>query len=200
MASFSLVHGAWYTGSVWDGVRAELAGRGHVVHAPDLPCEDTASGVDQYVEVIPAADVVVGHSLGGLTIPYVRAETYVFLAALVAGTGVVGAFAKGFRGPQAWDEAGSSWYTDAEEAARQFQYPPGSLPALRRQAPYHPEPRTPEGRVVYIVCAEDGVVRADWQRHLAEDVLHAELIERPWGHSPMVTHPRELAELLDSIM
>ena len=77
MATFSLVHGAWGGGWLWDQLRAELESRGHVVHAPDLPCEDVAAGVAEYVAVVPAEDVVVGYLLGGLTIPFVEAETHV---------------------------------------------------------------------------------------------------------------------------
>ncbi len=80
MASFSLVHGAWHGGWCWDPVRAELEARGHGVHTPDLPCEDSAAGVTEYAAAVPAADVVVGHSLGGFTIPLVQARTHVFLA------------------------------------------------------------------------------------------------------------------------
>ena len=87
MASFSLVHGAWGGGWCWDLVRAELEPRGHIVHTPDLPCEDVAAGVEEYAAAVPAADVVVGYSLGGFTIPHVEADTHVFLTALVAGTG-----------------------------------------------------------------------------------------------------------------
>ena len=72
MATFSLVHGAWGGGWLWDLLRAELESRGHVVHAPDLPCEDVAAGVAEYAAAVPAADVVVGYSLGGLTIPVRR--------------------------------------------------------------------------------------------------------------------------------
>src|SRR5215471_704079 len=96
MASFSLVHGAWGGGWLWDPLRAALEARGHVVHAPDLPCDDLAAGVAEYAAAVPAADVVVGYSLGGLTIPLVEAGTHVFLAALLAGTGWNGVFVPGF--------------------------------------------------------------------------------------------------------
>ena len=54
MASFSLVHGAWHGGWCWDAVRAELEARGHVVHTPDLPCEDVAAGVEEYAAAVPS--------------------------------------------------------------------------------------------------------------------------------------------------
>ena len=84
MATFSLVHGAWGVGLQWDLVRAELESRGHEVHTPDMPCEDLDAGVDEYVAAVPPCDIVVGHSLGGFTIPYVEARLHVYLCALVA--------------------------------------------------------------------------------------------------------------------
>jgi Predicted esterase of the alpha/beta hydrolase fold len=85
MAAFSLVHGAWHGSWAWDLLRRELEARGHAVAAPDLPCDDVGAGVEDYARLVPPADVVVGHSLGGLTIPLVEARLRVFLCALVPG-------------------------------------------------------------------------------------------------------------------
>jgi pimeloyl-ACP methyl ester carboxylesterase len=202
MATFSLVHGAWHGGWVWDLVRAELESRGHEVRAPDLPCEEVEADADEYAAAVPPADVVVGHSLGGMTIPRVQADLHVFVAALLAGTGWKDVFASGFGNGRARDELGRSYFPDPAEAARQAQYPPelaGLAGRLRRQAPYDPEPVELPGRRVYVVCARDAVIRPDWQRHLARDVLEVEPIELDAGHSPMLSHPRELAALLDSL-
>jgi len=40
------------------------------------------------------------------------------------------------------------------------------------------------------------VIRPTWQRHAAE-ALGGEHAELDAGHSPMLTHPRELADLLE---
>jgi hypothetical protein len=202
MASFSLVHGAWGGGWCWDLLRAELEGRGHVVHAPDLPCEDVTAGVDEYAAAVPAADVVVGWSLGGVTIASVEAETHVFLTALVAGTGWNGVFVPGFGNARVRDELGRSYYPDPAAAARELQFPPEHAHLairLRRQAPYEGAPR-PVGRPVYVVCTQDAVIRPDWQRHLARDVLGVEPLELDAGHSPVLERPRELAALLDGLV
>jgi pimeloyl-ACP methyl ester carboxylesterase len=75
--TFVLVHGAFQTGSTWDGVAAELRGRGHTVHTPTLaghgpgaPMDlDHAAGVASlvgYLQEHGLSDVVlVGHSIGG---------------------------------------------------------------------------------------------------------------------------------------
>ncbi len=203
MASFSLVHGAWGVGAQWDLVRAELEARGHVVHTPDLPCEDIDAGVDEYVAAIPPCDVVVGHSLGGLTIPYVEAGLHVFLCALVAGdeSPREEVFGNVFRVGRELDELGRSYYPDPAVAAAQMQYPPELAhltELLRHQAPYGTDPRRPE-RPAYIVCARDIVILPEWQRHAARDVLGVEPIELGAGHMPMLERPRELAEILDGL-
>jgi pimeloyl-ACP methyl ester carboxylesterase len=202
MASFSLVHGAWGGCWLWDAVRAELEVRGHVVHTPDLPCEDLTAGVEEYAAAVPAADVVVGYSLGGLTIPHVEADRHVFLTALVAGTADnwEDIFVPGFGEARVRDELGRSHYADLDDAVRELQIPPehASLAVkLRRQVPYDAPPARVE-RAAYIVCAQDAVIRPDWQRHLARDVLDVEPLELDAGHSPMLERPRELAALLGS--
>jgi len=201
MASFALVHGAWGGGWCWDLVRAELESRRHVVHAPDLPCEDVAAGVDEYAAAVPSADVVVGHSLGGFTIPFVETRTHVFLTALVAGTGWEDVFVAGFGDGRVRDELGRSYYPDPADAARELQYPAEHAHVagrLRRQAPYEAPRRTVE-RPVYVVCTVDAAIRPGWQRHLARDVLGVEPVELASGHSPMLETPRELAEILDEL-
>jgi pimeloyl-ACP methyl ester carboxylesterase len=203
MATFSLVHGAWGLGLQWDLVRAELEARRHTVHTPDMPCEDIDAGVDDYVAAVPPCDIVVGHSLGGMTIPYVDARLHVFLCALVAMDEMPWGeiFVEGFAAGRERDELGRSYYPDPAVAAAEMQYPPELAhlaELLRRQAPYGTEPRRPE-HPAYVVCSRDAVIRPDWQRHAAWDVLGVEPIELDAGHMPMLDSPRELAEILDSL-
>ena len=51
----------------------------------------------------------------------------------------------------------------------------------------------------YIVCSRDAVIRPDWQRHAARDVLGVEPIELDAGHMPMLESPRALAAILDGL-
>jgi hypothetical protein len=203
MASFSLVHGAWHGGWCWDPVRAELEARGHEVHTPDLPCEDVTAGVEEYAAAVPEAEVVVGHSLAGLAIPYVEAGTHVFLTALVGGTDLTWTevFVPGFGEGRTRDGLGRSYYPDPAVAATELQYPAEyvSLASrLRRQAPFDPDP-PPVERSAYVVCARDAVIRPDWQRRVARNVLGVAPHELDAGHSPMLERPRELAALLDAL-
>ena len=81
MATFVLIHGAADVGWYWHLLEAELRARGHDTVAPDLPCDDDAAGLDEYVDTVREAIgdrtdlVVVGHSLGGFTAPWWPSES-----------------------------------------------------------------------------------------------------------------------------
>lgn len=199
MATYSLVHGAWHGGWAWDRVRAELQARGHVVHAPDLACDDPAAGVVEYAAAVPAADVVVGHSLGGLTIAVLPAVVRVYVSALVPVLSWDDAFAPGFGEARIRDALDRSYYPDPTDAVRELQYPDDAASyarRLRRQASIRSGDVVPGPRSVYVVCAEDRAIEPEWQRRAAA-TLGAEMVELEAGHSPMLTHARELADLLD---
>ena len=107
----------------------------------------------------------------------------------------------GFGDGQATDELGRSYYPDPAVAAAELQYPPeyAELASkLRHQAPIDRE-AVPVENPVYIVCSRDTVIRPDWQRHAARDVLGVEPIELDAGHMPMLDSPREVAEILDGL-
>src|SRR5260370_38629332 len=79
---FVLVHGAYHGAWCWDDLRAELERGGHSSSAVDLPTEDPDAGAERYVDeilhAIPRqADpvVMVGHSLGGLSLPVPASRT-----------------------------------------------------------------------------------------------------------------------------
>lgn len=100
-ATFVLVHGAFQDGTCWDRVAERLRTGGATVHAPSLPghtpAENASPGdvtladyVRRVVEVIgsqASAVVLVGHSLGGVTVSQVaeqvphRIRALVFLSA-----------------------------------------------------------------------------------------------------------------------
>jgi pimeloyl-ACP methyl ester carboxylesterase len=203
MASFTLVHGSWHGGWAWTLLRPELEAMGHSVATPDLPCEDPHAGLDAYARVTPPADVVVGHSLGGLTIPLVPARLRVYLCSLVPGISLDDALEPGFGDARSIDELGRSYYPDPDDGARELQYPPEHFALAQRLRRQSPVPRdsamggvVADGPRAYIVCARDAVIRPDWQRRVAREQLQVEPVELDAGHSPMLTHPHELATLL----
>ena len=194
MATYSLVHGAWHGGWAWDLLRAELEARGHTVNTPDLPCEDVGLVAEDYAAVVPPADVVVGHSLGGYVIPHVDAGVRVFLCALHAATGD-DTYVPGFGDGRIRDELGRSYYPNPADAAHELQYPAAYAhlaSKLRRQAPLVMSGMSDEG--VYVVCSNDACIRPEWQRRAP-----FRQIELAAGHSPMLERPLELADLLHDI-
>lgn len=219
MATYALVHGAWHGGWAWDLVGSALESRGHRVVAPDLPCEDVDAGVEAYAAVVRDAlggvedAIVVGHSLGGLTIPLVPARRLVFLTAYVPEPGRAlversdDAWGPGFAEAAVRDELGRSYWPDLDAAARDLQYPPeaaGLAAKLRRQArrpAADPSPLAalPDVERTFVVCASDYALPPEFQRRMAREELGVEPVELDTGHSPMLTMPRELAAVLDTL-
>ena len=218
-ATFALVHGAWHGGWAWDALSPELRARGHDVVAPDLPCEDTTAGAADYASIVIDAlggqddAIVVGHSLGGMTIPLVPARIHVWLCAYVPQPGRAlvdrgeAAFGPGFAASALRDELERSYWPDVAAAAHDLQYPADVAhlaERLRRQArrpSTEPSPITamPTSQRAYVVCADDYAVPPEWQRRVARDELGVEPIELASGHSPMLTCPSDLAEILDRL-
>jgi len=92
MVTFGLVHGAYHGSWCWERLTPELERQGHRVLTVELPTEDPQAGAAEYAAVALTAFggagddlVVVGHSLGGLTIPLIAAARPVRRLIFVAG-------------------------------------------------------------------------------------------------------------------
>ncbi len=206
MARFVLVHGAWHGGWCFHRLAEELEGRGHEVSAPDLPCEEVGLTALDYARLLgpqPEA-IVVGHSLGGLTIAQLEARTRVYLGALLPVENLYAeAFADGFGG-FVRDAEGRSYWPDADIAARRM-YPDCSraqsdwaFARLRRQAPLDAVIAPFGAGDVVIATLRDAAVDPGWQVRAAR-AHGAQVIELAAGHSPFLTQPAELAEVLNSV-
>jgi len=197
--------------------------------AVDLPCDDAIAGFERYVDVTVAAlegadDVVlVGHSLGAHTIA--RAIGRLPVRHLVFVSGVI----PPREGERTDDEppmdepgtfdalqndgAGFMWWPADGIAAIEAMYhdcsPEDALRAVTRLRRQSTTPHRNLGDPVdigdvprtSIVCAEDRVARAEWGCWAARERLgDAEVIELPGGHSPFVSRPGVLADVLASIV
>jgi pimeloyl-ACP methyl ester carboxylesterase len=229
MATYGLVHGAWHGAWCWDELREELEERGHATVAVDLPCDDWDAGLSDNADIVvdalgDADDVVlVGHSLGGITIPVVAkrraVQRMVFLCALLPKPGqtmdeVLGGDAAVLSPEfgkfiQVVNEDNSvSW--DPASAVEAFYHdcPPDlakwAASKLRRQVWATTQERSPldawpDVPSTYIVCSEDRTVSPEWSRRAAKEWIGADLIELPGGHSPFLSRPAELADVLVSL-
>jgi pimeloyl-ACP methyl ester carboxylesterase len=232
VATFVLVHGAWHAAWHWHLVWDELAARGHTVVTMDLPSEDRQAGATRYAEVVTGALrdagavgeplVLVGHSLGGLTVPVVATmvpvHRMVFIAALLPTPGrsydeVLAGERDRLRadlgeGQIGGGDGSSRW---RPEAAVEFLYPdaPPELAALAaaRLRPQYwritqevtPLTEWPDVKSDVIACAQDRVVNPDWVRRDAHH-LGVEAAVLPGDHSPFLSRPAELCDLLDAVV
>lgn len=231
MATFGLVHGAGHGAWCWERLIPALEARGHRALAVDLPCEDPGAGCLRYAEVVdaalPPADdlVLVGHSLGGLTIPLVAArrpvQALVFLCALIPQFGrslaeqvaddpaIYHPVLREHPG-RVTDPDGATWFRD-EAAARDLFYHDcapedvhRAFARLRRQAAAPRRERCPleawpPGARAYVLCREDRAVSPAWSRRAAPARLGVRPLELDGGHSPFYSRPAELAALLDRL-
>ena len=202
---FVFVHGAWHGGWCFEAVGRELTARGHDVSAPDLPCDDVSQTQYDYASLVgPQPDaIVVGHSLGGLTISLVEARARVYLAAILPVERVFSeSFPEGFGGFER-DEQGRSYWPDLE-TARTRLYPDCTArqaalayARLRPQAPLSPHVGSFGPNDVSIACLRDAVVEPAWQLRAGREHI-GRVLELDAGHSPFLTQPAELAALLES--
>ena len=203
MAAFVLVHGAWHGSWCFAEVVAALEARGHSAEAVDLPCDEVGLTQRDYAALVGPrpGSIVVGHSLGGQTIGLVEASVRVYLAAILPVENVYAeSFAEGFGG-FVRDELGRSFWPDAETCAAGL-YPDctrevsdWAFAQLRPQAPFDAIV-APFGRGdVVLATRRDAAVDFGWQVRTGE-AHGARVIPLDSGHSPFLTAPGELAEVL----
>lgn len=238
MANFLLVHGGQHGSWCWDKLVPILEKRGHVVHALDLPgngsddtpladvtldlyARKTAEAMDRFKGEI----VVVGHSIGGLTVSATAElrpdpiKRLVYLAAILPKDGQS---ALDTRGNEAApekvrpitvspdgltismdpDHLRDYFYSDCSEedatwaAARLTPQPVAPMGTALRLSPerYGRVPRA------YIVCTRDEVVDPARQRAMIAASPCAMVAEIPRGHSPFLSAPEELADVLEGMI
>ena len=224
MTTFGLVHGAYHGGWCWERLAEALEARGFDAVAPDLPCDDPDAGLDVYATTVVDAlaghdDVIlVGHSLGSLTIPLVAGRRpvrrLVFLCSVPTGPGpaVAGSMASMVRpeflaAPRYHDAAGRE-LLDNRSAQKLFYHDCSdddarwAISQLRPQAPRpltEPSPLEawPDVPQSVVLTTDDRVVEPGWAVPAARQRLGGvDPLLLPGSHSPFLSRPSDLADLL----
>jgi pimeloyl-ACP methyl ester carboxylesterase len=213
MATYALIHGGGDVGWYWHLVERELHARGHQSVAPDLPIEDAEATLEDHARVVlDAIDslprrgelVVVGHSAGGYVAPIVAerggADRLILVAAMIPQPGETAAemfAATGWRMPPQEDTSDIAvFYHDvdpdlaAEAMSRARHDASGDEP--------WPLAAWPDVPTHVIVCTNDRFFEADWLRGVVRERLGIEPDQLDSGHTPALSHPTELVELMES--
>jgi len=223
MATYVLIHGAGSDSWYWHRVRPELERRGHDVVAPDLPCDDDTAGLLEYRDTVLDAIgnrrdlVVVAQSMGAFTAPllcdHVPVDLLVLVAAMVPSPG---------ESPGAW------WTNTGHERAKREQDERDGRPtdgdfdpvvtflhdvpsAVAAESAVHvraqsgtpfatpwPLPAWPNVPTRFLLCTNDRLFPADFQRRVVRERLGIVPDEIESGHLPALSQPAELAERLES--
>jgi pimeloyl-ACP methyl ester carboxylesterase len=214
MATYALVHGAGDVGWYWHLVEEELRARGHRTVAPDLPIEDDDAGLHDNARVVLDAIasthdggelIVVGQSYGGWIAPIVadrvRADRLVLVAPMIPQPGETTDqmwATTGWR--MADDEDGTIglFYHDVEPAlAAEAMSKERRQSETAGQEPW-PLDAWPDVPTHVIIGSEDRFFPPDWLRGVVRERLGIEPDELHSGHTPALSRPRELVDLMES--
>ncbi|HWE67707.1 MAG TPA: alpha/beta hydrolase [Acidimicrobiales bacterium] len=221
MTTFVLLHGAGSDSWYWHLVAPRLQAEGHDVVAPDLPCDDDTAGLAEYTDSVLSAVgertdlVVVAQSLAGFTAPLLCARVPVRLMILVAAMV-----------PRPGESPGDWWSnTGQDDAKRHLDEREGRPtegefdplvtflhdvpPAVIAQSADHvkvqsgtpfekpwPLAAWPDVPTRFLLCRQDRLFPADFQRRVVLQRLGITPDEMDSGHLPALSHPEELADRL----
>ena len=212
MATYALIHGAGDVGWYWHLVERELRARGHETVAPDLPIEDDDAALADHaqvvldaIEALPDREelVVVGQSWGGYVAPIVADQAGADRLILVAGmipqpdeTADEMWESTGWRMPRGgafdtfYDDVDPDLAAEAVSKERRQSESTGNEP--------WPLAAWPDIPTHFILCRNDRFFPADWLRPVVRERLHIQPDEMDSGHTPALSHPTELVELMES--
>ncbi len=236
MATFMLVHGASHGGWCWEKVAPLLEASGHRVCAPDLPglgndptppanvtLADNVEKLSRLLDKMDEPVVLVGHSLGGITISALaearrrKLKALVYLCAILPQPGKTGRDMSGLDPDAMWRlsrqvSPDGLTYTFARDKIPGLFYadvsPEDRYRAMERLRPQPlaisttPVTLTEErfGSVPrwYIECTLDNAVKIGLQRQMLK-LTPCKVITMECGHSPFYSNPEELVEHLEEI-
>jgi len=227
MADFVLVHGGLHGASCWDLLRPELERRGHRTFAMDLPIDQPGVYMDGYAEAALKAiegqvvddAFLVGHSMGGMVIPRMAHKMpkarLIFLCAGFANTSEeerlesLSATTGDFFGWLIVDGQGrctmsrenaiAAFYQDVEP-----EIADRAVAGLRPQwaeAFNKVDPIAPYAdRVAQVIyTTEDRIIDPERHCRMSDERFGITPVALPGGHSPFLSHPAKLAEVLSEV-
>ncbi|PYI38871.1 alpha/beta hydrolase [Arthrobacter psychrolactophilus] len=220
MATIVLVHGLWSDGSIWAAVMSELRAMGHQPVAAQLSLEsmaDDVASVRRTLATVPGPVLLAGWSYGGAVIgeaaigvSNVCALAYIAAFAPAEGESVSGLSRKypGSLIPDHVVVAGDYSYMARDHFGEVLAADaPADLIALAAATQKFVRigvDRVKVGRpawldlpTFYLVASGDEAVPPMLQREMAER-MGASVTEMASSHAPLLSHPREVAEFLDS--
>jgi pimeloyl-ACP methyl ester carboxylesterase len=216
-----LVHGAWADGSCWSAVIERLQASGYNVTAPQFPESSLAADVARLRQVLHRQDgptIVVGHSYGGQIMTALgtdapNAAGLVYIAAFGLDEGEsIGALAA--QGPPTpalahldIDGAGFAWLPE-EDFVKHFAADVDPVRARVMYAVQQPVAASAFQDVMgvpawkslptwFLVAAADEAIPPAAERQFAGR-MGATTVEVPSSHVAMVSHPDEVAQLIET--
>ena len=215
-----LVHGAWADGSSWGDVIERLQTDGFHVRAPQFPLSSLADDVARLRQVLAFQDgptLVVGHSYGGQIMTALGADTpnvvglvYVAAFGLDEGESLGALLSQGPVAPALahlfTDTRGFGWLSE-DDFVHHFAGDVGATQARVLYAVQQPLATSAFGDVMgapawkslptwYLVAQNDEALPPDAERQFAAR-MGAVTVEIPSNHVPMVSHPNEVADLIE---
>jgi pimeloyl-ACP methyl ester carboxylesterase len=215
-----LVHGAWADGSCWSGVIERLQAEGFLVRAPQFPLSSLADDVARLRQVLEFQDgpaIVVGHSYGGQIIPALGSNApnvigLVYIAAfgLDEGESLGALLSQGPVTPALahlfTDSRGFGWLSeddfvnhfaaDVDPTRARVLYAVQQALASSAFTDVMVSPAWKSLPSWYLVAQNDEAIPPDAERQFAQR-MGATTVEIPSSHVAMLSHPAEVADLIE---
>jgi len=216
-----LIHGAWADGSSWSAVIERLQAAGYNVTAPQFPLTALADDVARLRQVLHRQDgpaIVAGHSYGGQIMtalgtdaPSVTGLVYIAAFGLDQGESLGALLSQGPVTPAlahlVTDQQGFGWLSE-DDFVNHFAGDVDPVKAKVMYAVQQPLATSAFGDVMgvpawktlpswYLVAADDQAIPPDAERQFAAR-MGATTVEIPSSHVPMVSHPGDVAQLIET--
>ena len=234
MSAYVLVHGAYHGGWCFDKVVPLLEAEGNKVIAVDLPGHGNnrvpmeqvtlANYIDHVCSVVEAQDepvILLGHSLGGMTVTQVterlpeKIDWVVYLTAMMPKNGQNRTYLAEHEGPEdmasmrilsddglsvtmSRENIPPTFYAECppEDVERAFELlVPQAVEPFTQKAETTPE-RFGTVKRAYIECLRDQAIKIEMQRNMIEWLPCDRVLTLDTDHSPFYSMPEELVSTL----